>query len=346
MDVNHHQRFALPERSFANILKRDIARLAESLGFSATEVGKINIIVSEMVSNLLKHAPQGGELLVKSIGEKACALEIICLDNGPGMNDPLRMLQDGVSTKGTAGEGLGAIKRQSDEFDIYSLPGSGTIILSRVHKASAQELHTTVKKRFEAGVVMVPKANEQLCGDNYTIIDQGSNLYLIALDGLGHGAQANEASRQAARTFRESYASDLAASLRLIHSSIKRTRGAVGSIAHINVANHKIGYCGVGNIAGRIFYAEGGKPAAVSRNIISYNGILGHNIPNTLNTQFSDWNNSSTLILHSDGLRSRWDLSKYPGLFSHDPTIIASVLYKDFNRQTDDILIMVVRSKV
>ncbi|MFD2245624.1 ATP-binding SpoIIE family protein phosphatase [Pontibacter ruber] len=346
MDVNHHQRYTLPDRSFANILKRDIARLAEGLGFSASEVGKINIIVSEMASNLVKHSPQGGELLVKTIGEKASALEIICLDNGPGMSEPRRMMQDGISTTGTAGEGLGAIKRQSDEFDLYSQPGSGTIILSRVHRAAGQVHPPQRQSRFETGVVMVPKPGEQLCGDGYAIIEEGNNLYLIALDGLGHGANANEASQLAAQVFQSNYKSDLPVNLRLIHTLIRRTRGAVGSIAHINVARNQISYCGVGNIAGKIFCPEGGKQATTCRNIISYNGILGHNIPTTLNNQVAEWNNSRTLVLHSDGLRSRWDLNKYPGILNHDPTTIAAVLFKEFSRQTDDTLVMVVRNKV
>lgn len=96
MDVKHHQRFLLADRSFANIIKRDITRIAESYGFSPTEVGRVNIVVSEMTSNLLKYAPQGGELLVKYTSEQA--LEIICIDSGPGMKDPHRMILDGTST--------------------------------------------------------------------------------------------------------------------------------------------------------------------------------------------------------------------------------------------------------
>ena len=121
MDVKHHQRFSLADRSFANIVKRDITRLAESHGFSPSEVGRINIVVSEMASNLLKHSPQGGDILVKYTTDNA--LEIICIDSGPGMKDPQRMMQDGSSTAGTAGEGLGAIVRQSHTFDMYTQPG-------------------------------------------------------------------------------------------------------------------------------------------------------------------------------------------------------------------------------
>lgn len=342
MDVKHHQRFLLADRSFANIIKRDITRIAESYGFSPTEVGRVNIVVSEMTSNLLKYAPQGGELLVKYTSEQA--LEIICIDSGPGMKDPHRMILDGTSTGGTTGEGLGAIVRQSHVFDMYSQPGSGTIVLSRVYKG----LHDAPKvtSHFDVAALLVPKTNETTCGDGFALYEQGKNCYLIALDGLGHGSFANEASTEAANFFLQNPDTDPAQNLRLIHAAIRKTRGAVGTIAHINLSQKNIAYCGIGNIAGKIFSIEGpGIMNSSSKNIIAYNGILGHNIPNTLNTQTLEWNNSKLLILHSDGIKSRWDLSKYTNLHRHDTSIIAALLYRDFSRHTDDTLVAVIRSK-
>lgn len=342
MDVKHHQRFLLADRSFANIVKRDITRIAESYGFSPTEVGRINIVVSEMTSNLLKYAPQGGELLVKYTSDQA--LEIICLDNGPGMKDPHRMVLDGTSTGGTTGEGLGAIIRQSHVFDMYSQPGSGTILLSRIYKGLTEVPRFT--SQFDVTALMVPKPNESVCGDGFAYTQQGKHCYLIALDGLGHGSHANEASTEAANIFLQNPDTDPAQNLRLIHAAIRKTRGAVGTIVHINLSQNKIGYCGIGNIAGKIFSIEGpGITNATSKNIIAYNGILGHNIPATLNTQTLEWTKSKLLILHSDGIKTRWDLSKYTNLHRHDTSIIAALLYRDFSRHTDDTLVVVVRLK-
>lgn len=342
MDVKHHQRFLLADRSFANIVKRDITRIAESYGFSPSEVGRINIVVSEMASNLLKHSPQGGELLVKYT--TANALEIICFDSGPGMKDPQRMMQDGSSTAGTAGEGLGAIVRQSHTFDMYTQPGCGTILLTRFYKGQTEAPRQT--NTFQIGTIIVPKPNEQFCGDGFAATVHGKHCYLIALDGLGHGAAANDASTEAVAAFLQQHTTDAALNLRHIHASIRKTRGAVGTIVHIDAAQKRISYCGVGNIAGRLYQIDG--PAIVnslSKNIMAYNGILGHNIPATLNTQTIEWNNSKLLILHSDGIKSRWDLSKYTNLHRHDASIIAAVVYRDFKRDTDDSLVVVVRSK-
>ncbi|WP_242916444.1 stage II sporulation protein E [Pontibacter liquoris] len=341
MAVKNHISFSVPDRSFASITKRDITRLAESVGFSERETGKINIIVSEMLSNLAKFSPNGGELLVKPLGEPVHTLEILCLDNGPGMNDATRMLQDGVTTYGSAGEGLGAIKRQSDLFDMYSQPGLGTVIMAQVKRAGAKA-EALPAKLLEVGCVMVPKSHETVCGDGFTLKVQDSTVTLLALDGLGHGSHAHEASAAACHHFEQSAVADPVQTIRDLHLAIKRTRGAVGFAARI--LPHTITYCGVGNIAGKLYNGEFSTNNPPYKNIISYNGILGHNVPNTLNNQQLEWSRSKTLILHSDGLKSRWDLSKYPGLHRHHATVIAAVLYKDFCRHTDDTLVVVCKA--
>ncbi|GGG06001.1 stage II sporulation protein E [Pontibacter amylolyticus] len=342
MDVNQHYRFLVPDRSYASLTKKDITRLAESFALSEGAVGKVNIIVSEMLTNLEKHTTKGGELLVKAIGKPIKGIEIISLDNGPGMTDPDRMLEDGVSTFGSAGEGLGAIKRQSDVFDLYSLPQVGTVIVTRVYK-SAKSIPTA--RRYEIGSVMVPKPKEVDCGDGYAVIHHERGAYLLALDGLGHGTHAQEAAQLAVKTFCEDPVHDPALALQVIHNSIRRTRGAVGFAASIDITQNKFTYCGIGNIAGKLFSMESSLGSMSYKNVISYNGILGHNVPGTFNNQSLDWNRNKVLIVHSDGLKSRWDLSRYPNLQGHLPTTIAAVLYKDHSRQTDDTLVLVCKAK-
>jgi hypothetical protein len=51
------------------------------------------------------------------------------------------------------------------------------------------------------------------------------------------------------------------------------------------------------------------------------------------------------LVLYSDGLTTHWDLNAYPGLISRHPSLIAGVLYRDFNRGNDDVSVVVVKQK-
>jgi hypothetical protein len=49
------------------------------------------------------------------------------------------------------------------------------------------------------------------------------------------------------------------------------------------------------------------------------------------------------LVMHSDGLQSRWSLDRYPGLTSHHPALTAAVLYRDFRRERDDTSVVALR---
>ncbi|MBD1398662.1 SpoIIE family protein phosphatase [Pontibacter sp. JH31] len=344
MDVNQHYRFTVPDRSFASLTKKDITRLAESFALSEAAVGKVNIIVSEMLTNLEKFSPEGGELLVKAIGKPIKGIEIICLDNGSGMSDPARMMEDGVSTYGSAGEGLGAIKRQSDVFDLYSYPQVGTVIVTQVYKSGS--VPRLSSHRYEVGSVMVSKPKEVDCGDGFAVIHRENGVYLLALDGLGHGTNAKDVAQLGVKTFCDHPQSDPAEALRTIHGNIRRTRGAVGFVAFIDTYQHQLNYCGIGNIAGKMFSMEGGIGNVPYKSVISYNGILGHNVPGTFNNQQLEWSRNKILIVHSDGLKSRWDLNKYPNLQRHMATTIAAVLYKDHSRHTDDTLVLVCKAKI
>ncbi|MBC3539602.1 ATP-binding protein [Rufibacter sediminis] len=345
MDFNfsEHQSFILSDRTFLNIVRRDIGKLAEAAGFTETEVGRVSLVVTEMSTNLVKHAgSQGGELLVKTICQEngvTCGIELLCLDNGPGMSDPQRMMEDGVSTFGSMGQGLGAIKRQSDFFDIYSQRGVGTVILSHIYrKGKAPKSAARSEQRFQIGSVLVPKPGEKVSGDGWGLRLSHQGAYLLVLDGLGHGEHAHDAARVALQAFGQQPKQVPSEMLRGIHNTIRRTRGAVGALAHWNAEASTLSFCGIGNISGRLLAPD------KSKSLLSYNGTLGMSVPNTINDQQYSWERGNLMILHSDGLKSRWDLSKYPELSRHDPTLIAAVLYKDNTRTTDDTLVVVVRA--
>ncbi|MGV3540886.1 MAG: stage II sporulation protein E, partial [Rufibacter sp.] len=149
---------------------------------------------------------------------------------------------------------------------------------------------------------------------------------------------AHEAAKLALQAFHQQPKLAPAEMLRSIHASIKRTRGAVGAIARWHAGGSTLDFCGVGNIGGRLFQPDRLK------NLLSYNGTLGMTIPTTTNDQHHSWSKGNLLVLHSDGLKSRWDLQKYPELIRHDPTLMAAVLYKDNTRTLDDTLVVVVRA--
>ena len=117
--------------------RRIVSTLACNLGFDATAAGHLAIITTEAANNLALHAT-GGRLVLQpySVGDSAW-IELLALDTGTGMADLAKCLGDGYSTIGTAGQGLGAISRLADLFDVYSVPGKGTALLARVACSSS-----------------------------------------------------------------------------------------------------------------------------------------------------------------------------------------------------------------
>lgn len=79
------------------------------------------------------------------------------------------------------------------------------------------------------------------------------------------------------------------------------------------------------------------------KNQMSYNGIIGHNIPNIMNDQEAALNTFHQVTLCSDGIKSRWELAKYPGINRCDLSIQAAAIYKDYARHTDDMSVVIAK---
>ena len=328
-----HLAFKANDRSYFAILKKEIHAVAVSAGFSGSKVGEIDIVVAEIVSNLVKHA-QGGQILVKLIEQNSIqGIELISVDGGPGMTDITRMVADGVSTKKTLGQGLGAMKRLSDVFQVYSLKEWGTIILLRLFEkpipSSQNQPKTDVKS------VVIPKSGEEKCGDGFFSMLGRDYVKFFLADGLGHGPEAEKAVLIAGEAFQNTHESDPAEVIRYLNMSVKKTRGLVGTVVIFDLKAKAWKICGVGNIMTRI------SNHANNRNYTAYNGIIGLNVPSTLNSQHIDYESGQHLIMCSDGLKSKWDPYKYPSIFRYDLSILSTALIKDFSRNTDDVSVAV-----
>ena len=168
MDNSYYHRFIADDRSYFSLIKKDINKIAEDAGFISARLNEINIILAELTSNLQKYSTGGAEILTTISGtDENSFLEIICMDNGPGIANLSKVLEDGYSSSSTIGHGLGSIKRLSDEFDIFSLQGWGTILLVRVYKTKNR---VAQKSKIKFGALVVPKQGEKVSGDGSYII--------------------------------------------------------------------------------------------------------------------------------------------------------------------------------
>ena len=102
--------------------------LASTLGLSGNDQVIIVIAISEVARNILFYAECGEIILSPVLQDEKQGLVVIARDNGPGIADIERVLQDGYSTGGGLGLGLSGAKRLMDEFEIISQVGRGTTI--------------------------------------------------------------------------------------------------------------------------------------------------------------------------------------------------------------------------
>jgi hypothetical protein len=152
--------------------------------------------------------------------------------------------------------------------------------------------------------------------------------------------------------------------MELSHAALRPTRGAALAFARLDLARSTVSFCGTGNISavsygtgkpglsgaggratvGASALADASSDARASYQIISRNGIVGHTMRGTQEFELA-WRAGGVLILHSDGVGTRWDLDAWPGLAHQSAVVIAAVLYRDFARRTDDATVVVVKAQ-
>jgi anti-sigma regulatory factor (Ser/Thr protein kinase) len=326
--------FHIGEPSEVAAARRAACNLAKSLGFNETVTAEIAIAVTEAGTNIAKYAGTGEILLRKAVRyDGAVGVEILALDQGPGIPQLSQSMKDGNSSGGSYGIGLGTMQRLADQFDIYTAVGQGTVICltfwSKPDDCFASWL--------DIGMICLPTAGETMCGDAWGVRRHGEKITVLLADGLGHGPFAASASEAASLMLVDHPDSTAAEMLRHAHLGLQETRGAAVGVACIHGNLAMATFAGVGNIAGRIL--QDGK----SHHLISHNGIVGSNL-RKVQEFISPWSSDSLLIMHSDGLKTRWDIDQYPGLAQLYPALIAAVLYRDFNRANDDTTVLVCRS--
>ena len=330
--------FAAEDSSQVGEIRRAAMSLADALGFSETDRGRVALVATEAATNATRHA-RGGIVLLRTLGDtEEPGVEVVAVDRGPGIANVGRALEDGYSTGGTSGTGLGAVRRVSSEFDLFSTPDRGTVLYSRVHASDARG-SSAATHPLDVGVICLPIPGEQVCGDGWSVDPRGGLVTVCVVDGLGHGPDAAAAAEAALASYRRTSPSQPpAAVVQVAHEALRSTRGAAMAGAQLDRGRRTLRFAGVGNIVGSVHQGAG------SRSMASVNGTAGLQI-RTVQEYDYEWPPGSIVVLHSDGLSARWKLEDYPGLFARPAATVAAVLHRDFSRGRDDATVVVVRER-
>jgi len=329
MEVASAEWIPITDESSVGEARRRSQLVAQRLGLDETRSGELTLLATESSRNVLVHGG-GGQLVIsamKSEGHRVA--QILAMDQGAGIANIAQAMTDGYSTAGTMGGGLGAMKRMATTLEVFT-GRHGTIVLLEVGEAVR-------RGDLRIAGLAVPYPGERLCGDAWAFHETGERMVVLLADGLGHGREAAEAAQEAIATFRKRQELAPGEILGFLHDALKKTRGAVAAVAEIRPGDRVVTYAGIGNIAASVI---GG---GASRSLVSHNGTLGM-VTSRIQEFRVPWSADGVLVLHSDGLQSKWDLSSYAGLAARHPAIIAAALLRDFRRQRDDASIVVVKA--
>jgi anti-sigma regulatory factor (Ser/Thr protein kinase) len=316
-------------------VRRAVAKMAKERGFEENDIGRASIVTTELSTNLIKHGGGGDLLLSDYKDETGSGIEVLSVDRGPGMVDVSLCIRDGYSTAGSAGQGLGAVIRQSQAFDIYSRPGLGTIVLARLSSGRSAPPDEPFARW---GAVNLPKNGEPVCGDSWHVAALPLADLVVVADGLGHGSLAADASLSAVRLFQKYATMPVQMILERIHTGLRATRGAAVAVARIDYSTRQVEFAGIGNISGSLVTTHG------TKKMISINGTAGH-IARKIQVFNYPFDAPPMTILHSDGVATSWNLERYPGLLQRHPSLISAMLYRDFHRARDDATVVAISGR-
>ncbi|GIJ58146.1 SpoIIE family protein phosphatase [Virgisporangium aurantiacum] len=333
-----HARWPVGADADVGAARREVAKLVDDLSPDKDRHGRAELVVTELATNLVRHAG-GGWLLVRALTPSA--IELVAVDDGPGVTDPAGVLAGPGAGPGAGrvpdaaglGCGLRAVRRASARFDAWTGPGRGTVILSVVDLAEPKDHPGRPPEPRRCAGVSVGVVDP--CGDGWAVAEDGDVLTVAVVDGLGHGPKASLATDAALIGFAAGV-DDFEQFVPRANARMRDTRGAAVTMCRIDAAEGLLRYFAIGNVNGRVVPASGD-----ARGLVTYGGTLGlHVQPPRTRIASMPFPAGASLVLWTDGLSSR--LVPDPELLGHDPAVAAATLLRDHTRNRDDATVVVV----
>lgn len=312
--------------------------ISEEIGFPADQVEEISLAVSELATNLVKHAG-GGMLSISGIStHEKRGVTIVSSDHGPGIRDLNEAMTDGFSTSGSLGCGLGAVNRIMDELDIAPHRDSqrGLIVTCTKWLRGNSKI---IKLSIDIGAASRPIPGSVKNGDDFVIRKWGSNALVAVIDGLGHGQYAHRAAKSAKIYIEDHYDEPLKSMFLRVGYACRATRGVVMSIAMFNDEEKRVYYGSIGNVEARIIGRN--KPAS----FIVRRGIVGKKAPMPEITEH-EWSDADIMVIYTDGITSHWEWKDFIYCADRPAQVIAGEMLRKLARTNDDATVAVIKKGI
>ncbi|UOA06967.1 SpoIIE family protein phosphatase [Methylobacter sp. S3L5C] len=331
------------------------------LGASAVDKSFIATIVSELASNIIKYAKSGYIELRSYERPGNVEIDVVAIDNGPGIVNVKQAMQEHFSSGGTLGLGLSGVKRIADDFEIYSTVGYGTCVFARkkikinavqqvlslttasycsnserlaaFRDASLVEPASTIN--FEIGKCIRAYPGQIVSGDQVLALPLEDGYFLAIIDATGHGPDAHKMALVLLAAVKKIASRNLVDIMSKLYELAKGTIGAAIGLAFFD-ANKQTVYCaGIGNTSLVVFNDK--KWRGVSRD-----GILGQRSPSFME-QSTPFNPGDMAIMFTDGLSESLANNEAIKLRFQDANTIAYRLVDVLGKTYDDASCIVLK---
>jgi anti-sigma regulatory factor (Ser/Thr protein kinase) len=342
--------------------RRAAREMAQTLGFGLVESTAIETAVSELATNVLRHAG-GGALTLRPLTDQTPGLEVNCEDQGPGIADVEVALRDGQTDGTGLGIGLGGVKRLMDEMEIQSQLGNGTCVTARKWAAGGggvgkqgskggggqernralsedegrqhasrfthhetRNLHLT-PWNFQVAAASRPAAGETANGDAFLVRDDDCRLLVALVDGLGHGDEAAAVAQRTLACIERYSRQSLTDLLQRCHTELQGTRGAALGLTRLDPGASTLTYAGIGNTGIRLANPNPARP-------ISLSGIVGYTMRRVREETFP-CTPGDLIVMYTDGVSDHFDLE---ALLRQTPDLrdLVGRLVAEYGRENDD----------
>ena len=182
---------------------------------------------------------------------------------------------------------------------------------------------------------------QKISGDDYVVAAHENGFLIAAIDGLGHGPQAAAAAQIAASILKASPRDSAVQLLERCHEQLKQTRGVAMTLASFDKHLNSLWWLGIGNVEGALFRLNQNGVLSYE-SIVLRGGVVGYQVP-SLRPALASIRPYDTIIFATDGIRSGFIKRLTPINLSMAPQQLANHILAEYDKATDDSLVLVVR---
>lgn len=341
---------------------KDVAIARQLTAIAADQISLSNarkqdaiLITSELAQNHLVHKTQNGIIrIIGMIINRIPVINIASLDEGPGIPDIEKAMEDGFSTSGGLGIGLGTIKRLSSRFDICSMQfGFAPCPRPPLYKKYATIISSIVKEypddtsnkngSMDIAAIVRPCPGQDQTGDVVYVQDDGVLCRIVLLDATGHGDTAAQIAERALNTLEDiPLIQEPHQVMDALNTALLGSNGASVQVLIINYHSNTITATGIGNVSCTIYTEANGLTVVPSWPglIGSTHTGLGQKLSKAI--RLSGIKKNLFVVMHTDGILHPPNLSDYladqtaAAIWSH-------ILFQPQNEPMDDASLVVIR---